>query len=241
MKVTVVGTSCTWFKRKNTSYIIDDNILFDVPQGSYKDIINRIDIFGLDSVLISHLHTDHVLDLHVITTRIMRENRGRQKPLKVYGPKGLFDKIIDLHNLFCGAADECDKNSYIGKVEFIDLEDGMIFSQGEYTITAYKVEHGKPETYGFTFKDKKGKVVGFSADTIVCDNLHKIITASDVAFVEVAAEKPSKTHICLDEYLEILETYSNKTIYPVHTCDACQKYVEENNLNPLHDGQVLEL
>jgi hypothetical protein len=42
MKVFAVGTSCTWFKRNNTSFIIDDKILFDTPAGSYKDIIKQI-------------------------------------------------------------------------------------------------------------------------------------------------------------------------------------------------------
>ena len=39
MKVLAVGTGCTWFERNNTSFIIDDKILFDTPSGSYKDII----------------------------------------------------------------------------------------------------------------------------------------------------------------------------------------------------------
>lgn len=240
MKVNVVGTSCTWFKRKNTSYIIDDNILLDVPEGAYKDITNTIDIFGLKCVLISHIHTDHALDLHVIATRHMRENHGRKEPLRVYGPKGLFDTILTFNKLFNGGADECERENYEGFVEFIELENGMTFDEGEYTITAFKVEHGKPETYGFTFADKTGKVIGFSTDTTICENLHKIISSSDFAFVEVASIKPSKTHICLEEYLNLLKTYPNTKIYPVHTCDACQKYVEENNLNPLHDGQILE-
>ena len=240
MKVTVLGTSCTWFKRNNTSYIIDNDILFDAPQGSYKSIIKEIDIFKLKAIVISHMHTDHVLDLHIITTRVMRENRGRTEPLRIYAPKGLFDKILKLHELFFAADDECDRNSYAGKVEFIDLEDGMTFSESEYNITAYKVEHGKPESYGFTFEDKKGMVVGFSGDTILCDNLYKIIEKSKYAFVEAAAAKVSKTHITLAEYLELREKYPNTEFYPVHTCDECQQYLEDNNLNAVHDGDVFK-
>ena len=65
MKVTVVGTSCTWFKRNNTSFIIDDDIVFDTPDGAYKDIINYIDIFKIRCIIITHFHTDHFTDLHI--------------------------------------------------------------------------------------------------------------------------------------------------------------------------------
>ena len=72
MKVFAVGTSCTWFTRNNTSFIIDDKILFDTPAGSYKDIITKIDILKLDAIFISHFHADHFGDFPVFATRFMR-------------------------------------------------------------------------------------------------------------------------------------------------------------------------
>lgn len=240
MKVTVVGTSCTWFKRNNTSYIIDDDILLDVPEGSYKDIVKNIDIISLKGVLISHLHTDHALDLHIITTRFMRENHGRTTPLKIYAPKGTFDKIIGLHKLFYASDDECEKESYAGKVEFIDIEDGMTFDIGEYNVTVYKVEHGKPESFAFSFKDKNGKVVGFSGDTRVCDNLHKMLDVSNYAFVEMSAVKPHMAHISINEFVELSNKYENVKMFPVHTSDECQEFAIKKGLNYLVDGQELE-
>ena len=240
MKVTVIGTSCTWFKRKNTSYLIDDDIVFDVPEGAYKDIINLTDIYKLKCVLISHMHTDHALNLHAITTRFIRENHGREEPLRVYAPKGAFDMLLELNKLFYGSHDETVKESYAGFVEFVELEDGMSFKEGEYTITAHKMEHGRPETFGFTFEDEKKTTVGFSADTKVCESLHKILEKSNFAFVELSAVKPHPTHICCDEFVELLEKYKNVKIYPVHTSDKTQQFAVENGFNYLEDGQVLE-
>ena len=68
MKVFAVGTSCTWFKRNNTSFILDDKILLDTPSGSYKDIIRKIDIFKLDGIVISHFHADHFGDFSIFAT-----------------------------------------------------------------------------------------------------------------------------------------------------------------------------
>ena len=239
MKVTVIGTSCTWFTRKNTSYLIDDDIIFDMPEGSYKDIIKLMDIYKTRCVLLSHLHTDHALNLHALTTRHIREKTGRLEPLRIYSPKGTFDKLIALHEMFDSGEDECKKESYDGKVEFIDLYDGMTFEEGEYTITAYKMQHGKPETFGFVFQNKKGLVVGFSADTCICDNLHNILKRSNYAFVEMASIRPSDTHISAEEFSNLIKQYPNVKLYPVHTCDKCQQYAIDHGFNYLNDGDVL--
>lgn len=240
MKVTVVGTSCTWFKRKNTSFVIDDDIIFDMPEGSYKDIIKLIDIFKTKAVLISHLHSDHCLNLHVVTTRHIRENHGRTEALKVYCPKGTLERLIEMNKMFYSGKDECDASKYEGFVEFVYLEDGMTFKVGEYTVTAYKMEHGLPETYGFTFTDTNGMTVGFSADTRVCDNLHNILNKSKFAFVEMAAVQPHHAHVCTNEFVELVNEHKDTKIYPVHTSDAAQEFAEKNGLNYLQDGQVLE-
>lgn len=240
MKVTVIGTSCTWFKRKNTSFLIDDDIVFDVPEGAYKDIISLTDLFKLKGVIISHLHTDHCLNLHVITTRYIRENHGRTEPLKIYCPKGTLEKLIEMNKIYYSSKDECDAKSYEGVVDFVYLEDGMTFKVGEYDVTAYKMEHGLPETYGFSFTDKKGLTVGFSADTRVCENLCKMLEKSNFAFVEMAAVKPHHAHICINEFEELLKKYNKTKIYPVHTSDDCQEYAKQHGMNYLEDGQILE-
>ncbi len=241
MKVNVVGTSCTWFKRKNTSFVIDENIVFDMPEGSYKDVLEiNEDIFKIKAVIITHMHSDHFMGFHVLATRFVREKPDNVPPLKVYCPEGTFDVLVESNKLFYGGGDECDKNAYGGKIEFVTLYDGMNFEVGEYNVTAYKVEHGEPETFGFTFTDKNGLTVGFSSDTEPCENLEKIICNSKHAFVELSSPAPRKKHLSISEYQSLMKKYKNTTFYPVHTCDECQEYVEKNKLNPLHDGQVLE-
>lgn len=242
MKVNVVGTSCTWFKRKNTSYVIDDKIVFDIPEGAYKDVLNIVDdIFNVEAVIISHLHTDHAENLHAIATRYIREKPEGVKPLKVYGPKETLEKLIAFNKLFYGGKDECDEASYVGKVEFISIYDGMTFKLSEYDVTVYKMFHGDEiECFGFSFTDKKGTTVGFSADTTVCENLHKMLQKSNFAFVEMSAVNKHRTHISIPEFVELTKQYKNVKIFPVHTNDECQEYAIKNNFNYLTDGQILE-
>lgn len=243
MKVEVVGTSCTWFERLNTSFIIDDEILFDVPAGNYKQIIKSIDIFKLKWIFISHFHLDHIGDLKNITTRYIRERdkRGNLGKLKIYAPAGLAELLIKENELFFGSDDEKSMDILKSVIEFIDVYDGMEFEENGYKLKVFEMSHGGVLTFGLTFSDKNGKTVGFSADTNECLSLHKMLEMSDYAFVDMASIRPRVTHLCTDDFVKLSEKYKNCKMFPVHTSDECQKFAEDNGLNYLTDGQVLNL
>ena len=205
MKVFAVGTSCTWFKRNNTSFIIDDKILFDTPSGSYKDIIRKVDIFGLEGIIISHFHADHFGDFPVFATRFMRESKkhNRTQNLKVFGPKGIVEKLVDLNTLLEGAEDECDEQLLRQNVDFFEVGDGDSFELAGYKVNVVAVDHGKAPCLGYTFEDKNGKIVGFSGDTRECDGLHKILEKSHFAFVDMASPVPAKAHLDSKRFVEL--------------------------------------
>ena len=240
MKVNVVGTSCTWFKRKNTSFIIDDKIVFDTPSGAYKDIIMSTDIENISTIIISHFHSDHFADIHIFATKFMRELKDISKKKRIYAPKGVINRIIDLNKVLCASEDELSAECLQKNTDFIEIYDGFEFKIENYKVTAYSVCHGDLDAYGFVFEDENKNCVGFSADTCMCESLHKILERSNYAFVEMAAIEKTNKHLTIFEVEELIKQYPNCKIYPVHTSDRTQKYAEDNNMNFLHDGQVLK-
>ncbi len=241
MKVFAVGTSCTWFKRNNTSFILDDKILIDTPAGSYKDIIKKINIFKLDGILISHFHADHFGDFPVFATRFMREGvkNGRISKMKMYGPKGMLEKLVAVNTLLGGGDDECDPVQLQERIDFIEISGGSEFELSGYKVKIFDVDHGRTSGLGFIFQDKNGKVVGFSGDTKECDGLHEILKQSDVAFVDMAAISPAKAHLHADRFMELEKEYSHCKMYPVHTSDECQEFAVKNGLNVLNDSDEI--
>ena len=243
MKVNIVGTGCTWTARNNTSFIIDDVILFDVPSGNYRDIIKSIDIFKLNAIFISHWHSDHFGDLHIITTRFIRESRknGRLHKLKVYGKRGLAEHLIEYNKLTFSGPDEVSLDILYEFVEFIDVEDGFEFEESGYKVKTYKVDHGKVDCYGFTFTDNSGKTIAFTADTRYCENLEKMLSTSNYAFIDVAAAVEFPSHLHVDKFIEVKEKFKKCKMYPIHMTDASKKLLVERNLSNLNDGDVLEI
>ncbi len=240
MKLTVIGTSCTWFDRKNTSFLIDENIVFDVPTGSYKDIMRLTTIKKISHVLITHFHGDHFGDLYIMLTRFARELKDLKTKVKVFAPKGCLERIIKLNEAMSASKPECDPETYLKNIEFIDVFDGAQFDVGKYKVKAYKMSHGIAETYGYLFVQPDGTAVGFSSDTTICDNLEKLLASSNYALVEMASTNGHPGHISIAQFEELVKKYNDCKLYPVHTCDECQAYAKLGGLNVLEDGQILK-
>lgn len=241
MKVYAVGTSCTWFTRKNTSFIIDDCVLFDTPSDSYKEIIRHLDIFSLKAIVISHFHFDHFGDLRVFVARFMRESekRGVKDKFKIYCPKGTLDKLIEVNKVICAAKDECDRESLTKYVDFIEVYDGDEFNLCDYKVKVYKMEHADVYCQGYTFTDKNGDVVAFSADTNNCENLNTMLSKAKIAFVDMAADRPVKAHLDIHSFMELEKKYTNCKMFAVHTSDKNFEIGKQNGLNVLNDGDTI--
>ena len=242
MKIDVVGTGCLWFSRNNTSFVIDDKILFDISCGNYKQIIKRHNIFDIDTIFITHWHNDHIGDLKVVTTLFIRnkDKLEKGKKLKVYSTPGLAEYLIEYNKLTFSRDDEIDINVLLSVVEFIDVYDGMEFTESGYKVKAYAVEHKMP-CFGYTFTDKNGKTIAFSGDTTYCENVEKMLEKSDFALVDMAATYENPVHIDTNTFVKLQNKYTNCKMFPVHTSDPAQEFAIQNGLNYLNDGDILEL
>ena len=230
MKITILGTGCIWTKRACASYLIDDNIMMDVGFGAVKQLFKSNDkllhhekIEKIDLVLISHFHNDHYFDIvHII----LKEATGKygENKLTIVCPEGGKEKITLLCQLALGPAGfkKIDIDKY---VNFIDAKDGKEIKFGKYNITCHEVDHHDIEAYGFVFREKGGKTVGFSGDTTMCPALERIIDESDICFVDMAGTHVSKHHSNIIEGIELIKKYKDKkVIVPCHLTSQALDY-----------------
>src|ERR671928_1747583 len=64
-----------------------DKLLFDCGEGTQRQLLRSTGLIDLEEVFLSHFHADHVLGLPGMLKTFSL--RGRERPLRVYGPPGL--------------------------------------------------------------------------------------------------------------------------------------------------------
>jgi ribonuclease Z len=126
----------------------------------------------LHRVLLTHLHSDHVIDLgHLVLTRWIV---GEYVPLEVLGRAGTAAHVERLLALWAWDVEVRRAHMYEReppRVRVTELEEGVVLARDGLRVTAFLVEHEpvKP-AFGFRF-DGPGRRVVISGDTRPSENL----------------------------------------------------------------------
>jgi len=188
MHLTVLGRSPA---RPNpgeacAGYIVEggaSRVLVDVGPGVVAQLLRRNTPDELDAVLISHMHTDHCLDL--ITLRYSYPWIDvAKKRLTVIVPPGASAQLADLA-LGAGYANFFDK-SFI----FVEHDGKRPIEVGDLRFEPDETQH-YVRTWGFRITAKgtgedPNKVLAYSADAGPCDALPRIADRSDLFLCEAA-------------------------------------------------------
>src|SRR5689334_21751339 len=64
-----------------------DRIMFDCGEGTQRQLVRTIGLTELTEIFLTHIHADHWLGLPGLLKTF--DLRGRERPLTIYGPRGL--------------------------------------------------------------------------------------------------------------------------------------------------------
>lgn len=176
MRLTLLGTGCPQADphRMGPASLVragDGNLLVDCGSGVAQRLVQAgIPGRAIDALLITHLHSDHVIDFHQLV--VSSWHQGRDRPWRVHGPPGTRSFVAKSFALWRAELDfriaHERRPSIAGlEVEVTEYADGGSFAVGACTVTAVEVNHDPfPETFGFVITHGRHRLV-FSADTIV--------------------------------------------------------------------------
>ena len=152
MKLTILG-SCSAYPtldRFTTSQILQINgksFLIDCGEGTQIQLRNnKIKFNSIEDIFISHLHGDHFFGLPglILTFNLL----GREKPLNIYGPKGIKKIIISLLKI---------GNTWTNyKLNFTELDNPnseIIYDKNDISIITIPLYHSI-YTNGYLFRKK---------------------------------------------------------------------------------------
>ena len=213
MELTLLGTGCPKvdYKRFGPANLISTkmtNILVDCGSGITQrlDQIN-ISTADIDALFLTHLHSDHVVDLYQLI--ISSWHSYRTKPWKIYGPKGTKKFVSKIMNAWQEERTQRIKYENRSSTKAFNIIVKEFSTSGTVNIKDLKIKYFEvdhkpvPFAYGFCFL-KNNKKLTISGDTRPCENVMKFGQLSDVLLHEVFIED------------EIKETNKMRTLKTLH-------------------------
>lgn len=173
----------------------DEVLLFDCGRGAtFRLQETGISLGRVDKLFLTHLHSDHVVqlpDLLLTPWAFARSSGGPRKlPLRVWGPAGTRDMMDHMQQAFAYdihvRRDIDERFSAEGiKVVSRDIEQGTVYENNGVKVTAFLVDHG-PVKPAFGYRvDYRGRSVALSGDTRFSENLIRFSKGADVLIHEV--------------------------------------------------------
>jgi ribonuclease Z len=180
MHVTLLGTGCPQVHpdRFGPASLVRANgrhFLIDCGSG----VTQRLVAAGtsgaeLDAVLLTHLHSDHAVDLYQLI--ISSWHQGRDRPQRIFSPAGtraFAEATMEVWRSEREQRIAWERRPSIAALELdvVELAEGPIWDEDGVRITAFEVDHRPVQpAFGFLF-DGGACRIAFSGDTTVCANL----------------------------------------------------------------------
>ncbi len=237
MKLKLIGTGNMWTSFNSASYLIDDHILIDIPNGSVKNLLRlNNNPLNIDELLITHFHGDHYFDMPFF---LLYKSKRNNLNLNIYCSK---DGIKKINILFKLAFPHSFKEALTTLNLKYNSKDS--FKINDYFITKYLVSHGniKP-SYGYLFQNKD-LYIGFTGDTSMCDNIDYLASKCHFLICDCSLIKGNKKHLGIDNINSLSNKYPSCKFIVSHLSDEAREELilnEYPNIIVPKDGDEFNL
>lgn len=180
MKLTVLGCAGSFPGPQSacSAYLLEAEgfaLLIDFGTGSLGALQRYGDLYGIDAIILTHLHPDHMLDAcsYVVARRYCPW--GPLPTIPLYGPVGVSSRLHAAYGSLESPLDDV--------YNFHELTPGPL-RIGPFDIVAALMDH-PVETFGLRITHG-GRSLAYSSDTGPCQALHTIAQGVDVLLCEAS-------------------------------------------------------
>lgn len=221
--------------RSRSSIFIESdktNLLVDTSPDMRLQLITN-NIKNVENVLITHLHSDHVLGFDELRQIFFLNNKN----INVYGEKECINGIERMFpHIF-----ECELH-YLNK-EFINIhyvENEKIITFEDFVVEVFFQDHFFCNSIGM-------RIGNFAYTTDVrcfSDENIKYLYNLDTWIVGCVRYKKSKSHLCVYDVIDLVKILKPRKTFLTHMSneiDYCtiKDELREYNIEPAYDGMVL--
>lgn len=169
----------------------------------------------LDAIWISHFHLDHCggLPPFLQSTKHAPEMKGREKPLRIFGPVGLaalIDRMSAVNNYRLLEQPFPLEIVEVGPLEPFEIVPNLV-------ATAMETPH-TPESLALHMRDSDDKTLVFTSDTAFDETLATLANRCDLLLMECTfvRDKPVKKHLELAEAMRVTRKASPGRVVLTH-------------------------
>lgn len=193
MRVTVIGCSGSFPGPESPAscYLVEAegfSLLLDLGSGAMGSLQRYHDMRRIDAIALSHLHPDHCLDLCPYWIARTFHPAGRQPRIPVYAPDSAAEH---LSKAYTPEPNREMKDSF----DFRPIAQSP-FEVGPFRVTTALMNH-PVEAYGLRV-EHNGKVLAYSGDTGLSDDLVRLADGADIFLCEasfVEGSNPPDMHL----------------------------------------------
>ena len=127
--------------RRSTACVLvrvgGERLLFDCGEGTQRQMQRSTGLVQVDEIFVTHLHADHYLGIPGLLKTY--DLNGRERPLRVIGPPGLFELFKALRRIFGRLGYE---------VDLVELDSAEAVRHDGYEVRPFDVAH-RMTAYGY--------------------------------------------------------------------------------------------
>ena len=225
--------------RTRPSIVVEDNgtaILVDMSPDIRQQFLDN-GINGIDAVLFTHLHYDHIGGIGELRTLSFLAKRR----IDIYGTKPVMDTLRDNWGYLFEADAADDACIYKPVAQHNNFIYGCAFDVHGINVLPLEQDHGICDTAGFRF----GKFA-YSTDVVdLNDAAFNALEGVEVWIVDCLREDPHSTHAHLDRTLNWIERVKPKQAIFTHMNFQSDYEVIKAlcpvGVEPGYDGMILEI
>jgi ribonuclease BN (tRNA processing enzyme) len=177
-----------------------------------------LDPLRLKTILVTHLHGDHVGGLPFLTIDgVFR--RQRREALGLVGPPGLAERYEALLRVSYGSVADREQ-PFVVTCELI--EPGLAMNVGPVRAEAFRADHVDPPdvALGYRITLPGGRIAVFSGDTAMVPELLDAARGADLLVAECSAlAPPAGRHCTYEEWRQVLPGLGIRRIVLTHLAE----------------------
>jgi phosphoribosyl 1,2-cyclic phosphate phosphodiesterase len=205
----------------------------------------RAGITGLDAVLLTHAHADHVHGLDDVRPL------SRERVIPVYGGP---ETLAELRERFSYVFKKTQAGGGKPRIELLDAPGPLRI--GNLVLTPVPVKHGALDILGWRADEAGAGTAVYLTDTSALPALSRtLIDHPEVLIIDGLRKRPHETHFSFEEALETAADLRARRVYLTHIShdhfhceieDYCRAFRENRGpagvtMEPARDGLVISL